>query len=188
MTTYFSNDFRIGLKIIFEGEPYTIELSEFIKPGKGQAFVRVKMRRLLTGTRVEKTFKSTDSFEGADIIDTNMQYLYKYDNFYHFIDLKTFEQYQVKEKTVTDIAQWLQYNVACMITLWNDCPIAIQPPNFIEAKVINTAPGLKGDTAGSGYKPAVLNTGAVVKVPLFVQMGEVIRVDTRSGLYVSRIK
>ena len=153
MATYLSNDFRSGLKIMFEGEPYAIESSEFVKPGKGQAFARVKMRRLLTGTRVEKTFKSTDSAEGADVVDMT-----------------------------------LQDNAECIVTLWNNKAIAVQAPNFIEAEVIETDPGLKGDTAGTGGKPAKLATGAVVKVPLFVQIGEVVKVDTRSGEYVSRVK
>lgn len=188
MVTYSSNDFRPGLKIMFEGEPYAVESSEFVKPGKGQAFARVKMRRLLTSTRVEKTFKSTDSCEGADVIDTNMNYLYSDGDFYYFMHPDTFEQHQVEVKNVSDAAKWLQDNAECIITLWNGYPIAVQPPNFIEAEITDTDPGLKGDTAGSGGKPATLSTGAVVKVPLFVQIGEVVRVDTRSGEYVSRVK
>jgi len=188
MATYSSNDFRPGLKIMFEGEPYAIESSEFVKPGKGQAFARVKMRRLLTGSRVEKTFKSTDSAEGADVVDTNLNYLYNDGEFYHFMHTESFEQFQVEEKTVSDAAKWLQDNAECIVTLWNGRPIAVQPPNFIEAEVIETDPGLKGDTAGTGGKPAKLSTGAVVKVPLFVQEGEVVKVDTRSGEYVSRVK
>ena len=188
MATYSSNDFRPGLKIMFEGEPYAIESSEFVKPGKGQAFARVKMRRLLTGSRVEKTFKSTDSAEGADVVDTNLNYLYNDGEFYHFMHPESFEQFQVEEKTVSDAAKWLQDNAECIVTLWNGRPIAVQPPNFIEAEVIETDPGLKGDTAGTGGKPAKLSTGAVVKVPLFVQIGEVVKVDTRSGEYVSRVK
>ena len=188
MATYLSNDFRAGLKIMFEGEPYAIESSEFVKPGKGQAFARVKMRRLLTGSRVEKTFKSTDSAEGADVVDTNLNYLYNDGEFYHFMHPESFEQFQVEEKTVSDAAKWLQDNAECIVTLWNGRPIAVQPPNFIEAEVIETDPGLKGDTAGTGGKPAKLSTGAVVKVPLFVQEGEVVKVDTRSGEYVSRVK
>lgn len=188
MATYSSNDFRSGLKIMFEGEPYAIESSEFVKPGKGQAFARVKMRRLLTGTRVEKTFKSTDSAEGADVVDSNMNYLYNDGEFFNFMHPESFEQHQVEKNTVGDAAKWLQDQAECIITLWNGRAIAVQPPNFIEAEVIETDPGLKGDTAGTGGKPATLSTGAVVKVPLFVQIGEVIKVDTRSGEYVSRVK
>ena len=188
MATYSSNDFRPGLKIMFEGEPYAIESSEFVKPGKGQAFARVKMRRLLTGSRVEKTFKSTDSAEGADVMDTNLNYLYNDGEFYHFMNNSTFEQLSADEKAVGDSAKWLLDQAECIVTLWNGQPIAVTPPNFVELEVIETDPGLKGDTAGTGGKPAKRSTGAVVKVPLFVQEGEVVKVDTRSGEYVSRVK
>ncbi len=188
MAAYSSNDFRNGLKIMFEGEPYSIESSEFVKPGKGQAFARVKMRRLLTGSRVEKTFKSTDTAEGADVMDLTLNYSYTDGDFYYFMHPETFEQYQVEAKILTDIIKWLQDNAECIVTLWNGRAIAVMPPNFIEAEITDTDPGLKGDTAGTGGKPATLTTGAVVKVPLFVQIGETIRVDTRSGEYVSRVK
>ncbi|NJD00466.1 elongation factor P [Candidatus Erwinia dacicola] len=188
MATYSSNYFRPGLKIMFEGEPYAIESSEFVKPGKGQAFARVKMRRLLTGSRVEKTFKSTDSAEGADVVDTNLNYLYNDGKFFHFMHPETFEQHFVEAKTVGYAAKWLLDNAECIVTLWNGKPIQVLPPNFVELEITDTDPGLKGDTAGTGGKPATLSTGAVVKVPLFVQIGEVIKVDTRSGEYVSRVK
>lgn len=188
MATYSGNDFRPGLKIIFDGEPYAIESSEFVKPGKGQAFSRVKMRRLLTGTRLEKTFKSTDSFESADVIDTNMNYLYNDGAFYYFMSPDTFEQIQADLKTVSHISKWLQNNSECTVTLWNNHPISIQPPNFISVTVTNTDPGLKGDSASAGGKLATLSTGAVVRVPLFIKIGEIVRIDTRSGEYVSRIK
>ena len=170
MATYYSNDFRAGLKIMLDGEPYAVEASEFVKPGKGQAFARVKLRRLLTGTRVEKTFKSTDSAEGADVVDM------------------TFEQLSADAKAIGDNAKWLLDQAECIVTLWNGQPISVTPPNFVELEIVDTDPGLKGDTAGTGGKPATLSTGAVVKVPLFVQIGEVIKVDTRSGEYVSRVK
>jgi len=188
MATYLSNDFRSGLKIMFEGEPYAIESSEFVKPGKGQAFARVKMRRLLTGSRVEKTFKSTDSAEGADVRDMTLQYSYNDGDFFYFMHPESFEQYQVEAKVLDDVTKWLQDNAECIVTLWNNKAIAVQAPNFIESEVIETDPGLKGDTAGTGGKPATLSTGAVIKVPLFVQIGEVVKVDTRSGEYVSRVK
>ena len=177
MATYYSNDFRAGLKIMMDGEPYAVEASEFVKPGKGQAFARV-----------EKTFKSTDSAEGADVVDMNLTYLYNDGEFWHFMNNSTFEQLAADAKAVGDNAKWLLDQAECIVTLWNGQPISVTPPNFVELEIVETDPGLKGDTAGTGGKPATLSTGAVVKVPLFVQIGEVIKVDTRSGEYVSRVK
>jgi elongation factor P len=117
-----------------------------------------------------------------------MTYLYNDGEFYHFMHPETFEQHGVEAKTVSEASKWLQDNAECIVTLWDGRPIAVQPPNFIEAEVVETDPGLKGDTAGTGGKPATLSTGAVVKVPLFVQIGEIVRCDTRSGEYVSRVK
>ena len=189
MASYSSNDFRSGLKIIFEGEPYTIESSEFVKPGKGQPFVRVKMRRLLTGTRVEKTFKSTDSVKKANILEMSLSYSYSDGDFYYFMDPDSFEQYQVEPKVLRGVSHWIQYNDECIVTFWNEKVITVQPPKFIELEVTETEPGIKGDTASAGGgKSATLSTGVTVRVPLFVQQGEIVRVDTRSGEYVSRIK
>ena len=168
MATYYSNDFRAGLKIMLDGEPYAVEASEFVKPGKGQAFARVKLRRLLTGTRVEKTFKSTDSAEGADVVDMNLTYLYNDGEFWHFMNNETFEQLSADAKAIGDNAKWLLDQAECIVTLWNGQPISVTPPNFVELEIVDTDPGLKGDTAGTGGKPATLSTGAVVKVPLFV--------------------
>lgn len=188
MATYSSNDFRSGVKIMLDGEPYAVEFSEFVKPGKGQAFVRVKLRRLLTGKLIEKTFKSTDSAEGADVMDVTLTYLYNDGEFWHFMNNDTFEQLAADAKAIGDNARWLLDQAECVVTLWNGQPIVVTPPNFVEMAVVDTDPGLKGDTAGTGGKPATLSSGAVVRVPLFIQIGEVIKVDTRSGEYVSRVK
>ncbi len=163
MATYYSNDFRAGLKIMLDGEPYAVEASEFVKPGKGQAFARVKLRRLLTGTRVEKTFKSTDSAEGADVVDMNLTYLYNDGEFWHFMNNETFEQLSADAKAIGDNAKWLLDQAECIVTLWNGQPIAVTPPNFVELEIIETDPGLKGDTAGTGGQPATLSNEAVVK-------------------------
>ncbi|PPI88590.1 elongation factor P [Candidatus Pantoea edessiphila] len=184
----FSNDLRSGLKIIIDNEPYSIESSEFVKPGKGQAFVRVKMRRLLTGTRIEKTFKSNDSFQCADITDINLIYLYNDNDFYYFMHPDNFEHFQVNKKIIGETNKWMQINIEYIITLWDNVPINIKAPNFIEVKIIKTEQSLKGDTVGTSNKLAVLETGAIIKVPLFLKVGEIIKVDTRSGEYVSRIK
>lgn len=143
MATYYSNDFRAGLKIMLDGEPYAVEASEFVKPGKGQAFARVKLRRLLTGTRVEKTFKSTDSAEGADVVDMNLTYLYNDGEFWHFMNNETFEQLSADAKAIGDNAKWLLDQAECIVTLWNGQPISVTPPNFVELEIVDTDPGLK---------------------------------------------
>ncbi|WP_410012172.1 elongation factor P [Sodalis sp. C49] len=188
MASYSTNEFRSGLKIMQDGEPCAIIDNEFVKPGKGQAFNRVRIRKLISGKVLEKTFKSGDSVEAADVMDMNLTYLYNDGEFWHFMNNETFEQLAADKKAVSDAAKWLVEQAECVLTLWNGEPIAVTPPNFVELEIIETDPGLKGDTAGTGGKPATLTTGAVVKVPLFVQIGEVIKVDTRSGEYVSRIK
>jgi len=188
MATYSSNEFRSGLKIMLDGEPCSVIESEFVKPGKGQAFARTRIRKLISGKLLEKTFKSTDTVEAADVVDMNLTYLYNDGEFWHFMNNSNFEQLSADVKATGDNAKWLVDQAECIVTLWNGQPIAVTPPNFVELEIIETDPGLKGDTAGTGGKPATLSTGAVVKVPLFVQIGEVIKVDTRSGEYVSRVK
>ena len=188
MATFSTNEFRGGMKIMLDGEPCVIIENEFVKPGKGQAFNRVKIRKLLSGKVLEKTFKSGETVEAADVIDMDMAYLYNDGEFWHFMNNDTFEQLAADAKAVGDNEKWLVEQDMCTITLWNGSPITVSPPNFVELEVIETDPGLKGDTAGTGGKPATLSTGAVVRVPLFVQIGEVIRADTRSGEYVARVK
>ncbi len=188
MARYSTNEFRGGLKIIIDGDPYTIVENEFVKPGKGQAFNRVKVRNLLTGRVIEKTFKSGDSVEGADVFETDAQYLYNDGEDWHFMHPETFEQFACSKESVGEAAVWMKEEDTCHLTLFNGEPIAIQPPNFTELRIVETDPGVRGDTSGSGGKPATLETGAVVRVPLFVQENEKIRVDTRSGEYVSRVK
>ncbi|CAJ0997524.1 Elongation factor P [Sodalis praecaptivus] len=188
MASYSTNEFRSGLKIMLDGEPCAIIENEFVKPGKGQAFNRVRLRKLVSGKVLEKTFKSGDSVEAADVMDINLTYLYNDGEFWHFMNNENFEQLAADAKAVGDNAKWLVEQAECVLTLWNGQPIAVTPPNFVELEITETAPGLKGDTAGTGGKHATLTTGAVVKVPLFVQIGEVIKVDTRSGEYVSRVK
>ncbi len=171
---------------MIDGDPCSIQDLDFVKPGKGQAFTRAKMRNLLTGRVWERTFKSNESLEGADVMDRDMEYLYFDGEMYHFMVPVTFEQYAVDNRAVGDSHKWLKENEVCMITLWNDNPIAVQPPNFVELEVVETDPGLKGDTAQGGSKPATLTTGAIVRVPLFVDQGDVLKIDTRTGEYVSR--
>ncbi len=188
MARYITNEFRSGLRLIIDNDPCIIVENEFVKPGKGQAFNRVRLKNLKTGRTVEKTFKSGESVEAADVVDTDMQYLYSDGEFWHFMTPDTFEQYAADKNAVGDAENWLKEQDICQITLWNNSPLIVEPPNFVELEIVETDPGVRGDTASGGGKPASLSTGAVVRVPLFVERGEVIRVDTRSGEYVSRVK
>jgi elongation factor P len=186
MATFSTNEFKGGMKIMLDGEPCTILENEFVKPGKGQAFSRVRIRKLISGKVLEKTFKSGETVEAADVLETELDYLYNDGEFWHFMDAKTYEQLAADAKALGGNEKWLIENTPCTVMLWNGTPISVIPPNFVELEITETDPGLKGDTAGTGGKPATLSTGAVVRVPLFVQIGEVIRVDTRSEEYVSR--
>lgn len=186
MANYSTNEFRLGLKVMLDGDPCSIVENEVVKPGKGQAFNRVKLRNLKSGKTWERTFKSGDSVEAADIMDVDLQYLYNDGEFWHFMDQQSFEQQAADATAVGEAAKWLKEEDVCTVTLWNGSPLAVSAPNFVELEIIETDPGLKGDTANGGSKPATLTTGAVVRVPLFVNQGDVIRVDTRSGEYVSR--
>ncbi len=188
MASYSTNEFRGGLKIMIDGEPCAIIENEFVKPGKGQAFNRVKIRNLKTGRVLDKTFKSGESVEAADVLDTEMQYLYSDGEFWHFMDPQTYEQAAAGAAAVGDASQWLKAQDICEVTLYNGDPISVTPPNFVELEITETDPGLKGDTAQGGTKPATLETGAVVKVPLFIEIGELVKVDTRTGEYMSRVK
>jgi len=188
MASYGLNDVKPGVKILIDGDPYNIVDADFIKPGKGQAFTRIKIRNLLNGRTTEKTLKSSESFEGADVMETDMQYLYSDGEFWHFMDPGTFEQHQADKTAMGDAAQWLKGEEECVVTLFNGAPISVAAPNFVELQIVETDPGVRGDTSGGGGKPAKLETGAVVRVPLFVAQDEVIKVDTRSGEYVSRVK
>ncbi|HEX9853175.1 MAG TPA: elongation factor P [Woeseiaceae bacterium] len=188
MANYNTSEFRSGLRIILDNDPCVIVENEFVKPGKGQAFSRVRIRNLKTGRTVDKTFRSGESVEAADVKDTDMQYLYADGEFWHFMVPDTFEQYAADAKAVAEAKQWLKEQDLCQVTLWNNTPLIVSPPNFVELQIVRTDPGIRGDTASGGVKPAELSTGAVVRVPLFVEQGEVVRVDTRSGEYVGRVK
>jgi elongation factor P len=189
MASYSTNEFRGGLKVLLDGDPCIILENEFVKPGKGQAFNRVKLRNLMTNRVWERTFKSGESLEAADVIDQDMEYLYTDGEFWHFMLTDgSFEQYPADAKAVGDALKWLKEQDVYTVTLYNGSPLSVTPPNFVELEVVDTDPGMKGDTAQGGSKPATLSTGAVVNVPLFITIGEVLKVDTRSGEYVSRVK
>ena len=188
MANYSTNEFRPGLKVMLDGDPCSILDNEFVKPGKGQAFVRAKIRNLKSGRVVERTYKSGESVEAADVMDVNLQYLYADGEFWHFMDPKSYEQLAASAEAVGDAVKWLKEQDTCEVTLWNGTPLAVTPPNFVMLTVTDTDPGLRGDTSGGGGKPATLETGAVVRVPLFIEIGETLKIDTRTGEYVGRSK
>jgi elongation factor P len=188
MASYSTNEFKGGLKVLIDGNPMVIIENEFVKPGKGQAFNRVKFKNLLNDRVIEKTFKSGESVEAADVEELTAVYSYFDGDCYVFMHPETFEQYMVSEESLGETKKWLRDQDEYGVILFNGQPISITPPNFVNLEIIETDPGLKGDTAGTGGKPATLSTGAVVRVPLFVQTGEIIKVDTRTSSYVSRVK
>ena len=188
MASFSTNEFKSGLKVLVDDEPCSILENEMVKPGKGQAFNRVKLRNLLNGRVWERTYKSGESLPGADVMETDMEYLYTDGEFWHFMKTDdSFEQVAADANAIAPAKDWLKEQEVYQIILWNDAPISANPPNFVELEVADTDPGLKGDTAQGGTKPATLASGAVVKVPLFVNIGDVLRVDTRTGEYQNRV-
>lgn len=188
MASFSTSEFKSGLKIILENDPYSIVENEMVKPGKGQAFNRVRVRNLKTGRVIERTFKSGDSVEAADVVESEMQYLYTDGEFWHFMVPDNFEQYTAGKEALGEGSIWLKDGMSCTVMLWNGTPLTVTPPAHVELKVVETDPGLRGDTATGGGKPAKLETGAVVRVPLFINEGEFVRVDTRTGEYIARAK
>ncbi len=160
MAVYSTNEFKSGLKILLDGDPYAILENEYVKPGKGQAFNRVKIRNLKTGRVVERTFKSGDTAEGADVVDQDMQYLYTDGQFWYFMVPDTFEQIAAGEAAVADAKPWMKEQESCIVTLWDGVPLYVAAPNHVELKIVETDPGVRGDTATGGQKPAKLETGA----------------------------
>lgn len=183
-----TNEIRGGFKVEVEGQPYTIISNEFVKPGKGQAFNRIKMKHLLTGRVIERTFKSGDKLDVADVAESQMRLLYKESDGVVFMDEKSFEQIKISFENIGDTLQWLLDDHLYSVIFYNGQPVNVEPPTFIEMVITETAPGVRGDTAsGRVMKPATLESGAKVQVPIFVEQGEKIKVDTRTGEYVSRV-
>ena len=188
MTNVSTNEFKQGLKVILDKDPCIIVENVMVKPGKGQAFNRVKLRNLLTGRTLEKTFKSGESIPKAEIIETEYQYSYTDGTDWYFMHPESFEQIAVDANTMAGAEKWLKGQEICLITLWNDNPISITAPNFVELKIIESEPAVRGDSSGNVTKPAIVETGAEIKVPLFVDSGEVVKIDTRTGEYSARVK
>lgn len=182
-----TNEFKSGLKVEVEGEPYTIISNEFVKPGKGQPFNRVKIKNLLTGRVVEKTFKSGDKLDIADVEESKMRMLYREAGGVVFMDDKSFDQITVPSSILDDKDQWLMEEVVYDIVFYKGVPIDVQPPTFMEMKITETMPGVRGDTSGRVLKAGTTETGAKVQIPIFIEEGERIKIDTRTGEYVSRV-
>jgi elongation factor P len=183
-----TNEMRAGMKVEVEGQPYVIVSNEFVKPGKGQAFNRVKLKHLMNARVVELTFKSGEKLEVADVAEATMRMLYKEQDGVVFMDDKSFEQIKIPNENIADISQWLLEDQLYDVIFYKEAAIAVEPPTFMELKIVQTDPGARGNTAsGRVLKPATLETGAKVQVPIFVDQDEVIKVDTRTGEYVSRV-
>ena len=171
---------------MLDGNPCSIINNEFFKPGKGKAYYRVKFKDLITGKTLEKTFKSGESLEAADVMELEMQYLYNDGESWCFMDPSSFDQFDLGEKALGNVINYLVEQDNCIVTLWNNNPISVTPPNHVILEVTDTDPGLKGDTAGTGGKPATLSTGVIVQVPLFISIGDKVKVDTRTNEYSGR--
>ncbi|HTY22340.1 MAG TPA: elongation factor P [Desulfomonilaceae bacterium] len=185
---YSTPDFRKGLKIEINGEPFSIVDFLHVKPGKGGAFVRTTLKSLVTGNVIDRTFRAGEKIDKPDLEEREMQYLYESDGEFHFMDNSTYEQSFLTEAQLGEARNYLQENVTVTVLFHNGKPIGVEVPIFVELKVASTEPGVRGDTAAGGTKPATLETGMTVQVPLFINEGDLLRIDTRVGKYVERVK
>jgi elongation factor P len=185
---YTSADLRKGLKLIIDGEPYVVTVFDFSKPGKGQALYRTKMRNMITGIQIERTYRPGDTFEPAQLDERAMQYLYKENDNYHFMDNQSYEQTTIREDALGDAKNYLTENLNVKILMFGDRALGVDLPNFVNLRVTQTENWVKGDTSGADSKPATVETGYVLRVPPFVQEGELITIDTRTGDYSTRVK
>ena len=185
---YDSSDLRKGLKIVIDGDPYIITDFQFSKPGKGQALYRCKLKNMVTGYTMDRTYRSGDKFEPANLEDIKMQYLYNDGDGYHFMDTKTYDQIAITREQLGDAVRFLKDNMEVDVLFFQGSPIDIELPNFVELEVTESAPGERGNTATGATKPAVLETGHEIQVPLFINEGDLLKIDTRTGEYVERVK
>lgn len=187
MPTYNPGQFKKGLKVQLDGEPYLMIDMEFMKPGKGQAVYRVKLKNLLSGRIIDRSYRSNESLEATDVEEFSVNYLYKDANGFHFMHPETFEQYELTAEQVGDVANWLVDEMTVDIMFWNGSAIAVTPPAHVELEVTYTEPGAKGNSTGNVQKPATVDTGVELNVPIFINVGDRIRVDTRTGEYIERV-
>ncbi|MGF1467022.1 MAG: elongation factor P [Sandaracinaceae bacterium] len=185
---YDTSDIRKNLKITMDGQPYAVVEFQFVKPGKGQAFTRTRLKNMITGAVLEKTFKSGEKLEKAELEERQMQYLYPDSDRYVFMDTSSYNQLHMTTEQLGDTPEYLKDGMMVDVLFWEEKPIGVTPPTFVELEVTETAPGFKGDTSSNTTKPATLETGKVVNVPLFVNQGDLLKVDTRTGSYVERVK
>ncbi|MBF0449710.1 MAG: elongation factor P [Candidatus Magnetomorum sp.] len=185
---YESSDLRKGLKIEIDNEPYTVVQFEFSKPGKGQALYRCKLKNMVTGNQFDRTYRSGDKFNEAHLEEHEMEYLYAEKNRYCFMNTSSYEQEFLTEDQLEDAIHFLQENMKCQVLFFQERPIGITLPNFVEMTVVQSDPWVKGDTASGSTKPATVDTGYTLQVPPFLEEGEIIRIDTRTGAYVERVK
>jgi len=179
-------EFKKGMKIELDGEPYAIVDFQHVKPGKGGAFVRTKLKHMKVGRVIDHTYRAGEKVVLVDFDEKHMQYLYK-DEHYHFMDLETYDQISLSPEQVGDARDFLKENTEVEILFIDQTPITVELPNFIELQIVKSDPGIRGDTASGGSKPATLETGAVIQVPLFLNEGDVVKVDTRTGDYLGRV-
>lgn len=182
-----AGDFKNGATFEMDGQVYQVIEFQHVKPGKGAAFVRTKIKNVITGATIEKSFSPTDKFPRAQVAKRDMQYLYNDGDLYYFMDEQTYEQIPLNAGTIGDALKFVKENMICKILFFKDQVIGIEPPTFVELEVTETEPGFKGDTATGATKPAVVETGAQIKVPLFVNQGDMVRIDTRTGEYMERV-
>jgi elongation factor P len=185
---YSTTDFRKGLKIEIDGEPYVIVDFQHVKPGKGGAFVRTRLKSLLSGNVIDQTFRSGDRVDKPDLEEREMQFLYESGGEFHFMDTQTFEQLFLTADQLGDSKDYLKENLVIKALFHNKRPIGIEVPMFVELKVVKADPGVRGDTASGATKPVTLVSGAVIQVPLFVEEGDTVRIDTRTREYITRVK
>ncbi|MCB9681511.1 MAG: elongation factor P [Alphaproteobacteria bacterium] len=185
---YNTSDIRNGLKIELDGAPYTVTYFQFVKPGKGTAFTRTKLKNLLSGAVIERTFRTGEKLEPAQISEATMQYLYNDGEAFNFMNSETFEQVAIPESVIGSDAQFLLEQMEVRVLFYKNNPVNIELPNFVELEVTYTEPAVKGNTSQGATKTAKMNTGAEVQVPLFIEQGELLKVDTRTGEYVERVK
>jgi elongation factor P len=187
MSTYDTSDIRKGLKIMMDGAPYTVVEFQFVKPGKGAAFTRTKIKNLLTGAVLERNFRSGEKFEPANVETKTMQYLYKDADSFVFMDTTSYDQVQIPDTTIGDSADFMPENINVEVLFFQDRAVGVTLPNFIEQAITETEPGFRGDTATGSTKPAKISTGATINVPLFISVGDIVKIDTRTGEYLERV-